>query len=390
MKTVLKLKTILVLALSFGWAGLPAFADDSGEQDYDKHLVKEGLLGTVNVLRELDVKTWTNRVTVTSNAAGGGDTKPADTIDGSAKYFQPNVDPSKPLVLTYTLPGLRTVSSLAIAYEYEANDAPAEVQLEGSSDGGTTWFKVFRSKARKSEYLKCFKPVQVSALRLTLEGDGTDQCRRRTKEVCVYADPDGPALPLFGTPDSGAFNFLRGFWYADKLKLVWSPENEVWTRMNSGLMGRGRFPEILLFKSSFPTQHDGGFGDAVTKGKRLYLRFDLDQAHPMNYAVLGTTGGNRCNFGLHPAEFYTANGNLDPATLKGASIPDLTGQGWILQKAWDQDSNLRKDFLFAHPGNFNQLLVVWDAFTTYENDRWNHLEIFGVEEAGTRAVKTKQ
>ena len=310
---------------------------------------------------------------------GGGDSKPADTIDGSAKCFLPNVDPSKPLVLTYTLPGPRTVSSLAMAYEYEANDAPAEVQLEGSSDGGTTWFKVFKSKARKSEFLKCFKPVPVSALRLTLEGDGTDQCRRRTKEVVVYADPEVP-LPLFGAQDSGAFSFLRGFWYADKLKLVWSPENTVWTKMNSGLMGRGRFPEILLFKSSWASQHDGGFGDAVTKGKRLYLRFDLDKAHPMNYALLGTTGGNRCNLGLHPAEFYTANGDLDPATLKGASIQDLTGQGWILQKAWDKDSNIRKDFLFAHPGKFNQVLVVWDAFTTYENDRWNHLEMFGGEE----------
>ncbi len=368
-----------------------AFADDEGEQDTDKKLVKAGLLGTVNVLRELDVKTWTNRVTVTSNVAGGGDSKPEDTIDGSAKCFRPNVDPSKPLVLTYALPGLKTVSSLAIAYEYEANDAPAAVQLEGSSDGGTTWFQVFKGKARKSEFLKCFKPVKVNALRLTQEGDGTDQCGRRTKEVCIYADPDAPALPLFGDKDSGAFNFLRGFWYADKLKLVWSPENPenkgVWTTMNAGLMGRGRFPEILLFKSSWATQHDGGFGDATTKGKRLYLRFGLDKAYPMNYGLIGTTGGDRCNFGLHPAEFYTANGNLDPAKLAGSSTRDLTGQGWVLQKAWDKDPNMRKEFVFEHPGKFNQMLVVWDAFAAYENDRWNHLEIFGSEAPAAGAPK---
>ena len=383
------MKHILILTLLFAGSGWSSLANDSGEQDYDKHLVKEGILGTVNVLRELDVKTWTNRVTVTSNVPGGGDSKPEDTIDGSAKCFRPKVDPSKPLVLHYMLPGLRTVSSLAIAYEYEGNDAPAEVQLEGSADGGTTWFKVFKSKARKSEFLKCFKPAKVNALRLTQEGDGTDTCGRRTKEVCVYADPDAPALPLFGPKGSGAFSFLRGFWYGEKLKLVWSPENKVWTTMNAGLMGRGRFPDILLFKSSWATQHDGGFGDAVTKGKRLYLRFDLDKACSMNYAVLGTTGGDRVNFGLHPAEFYTANGNLDPSTLAGSSIQDLTGQGWILQKAWDKDPSIRKEFQFARPGTYNQMLVVWDAFAAYENDRWNHLEIFGSVEPTKISDTTK-
>ena len=146
MKTVLTLKKTLTLALLFGLGTQPGFADDSGEQDYDKHLVKDGLLGTVNVLRELDVKTWTNRVTVTSNAAGG-DSKPEDTIDGSAKCF--------------------------------------------------------------------------------------------------------------------------------------------------------------------------------------------------------------------------------------------------LQKAWDKDSNIRKDFVFARPGKFNQMLVVWDAFTTYENDRWNHLEVFGAEQTANGVGKSK-
>ena len=191
MKTVLTLKTILALALLFGLGGLPAFADDAGEQDVDKHLVKEGLLGTVNVLRDLDIKTWTNRVTVTSNVAGGGDSKPEDTIDGSAKCFRPNVDPSKPLVLTYTLPGLRTVSSLAIAYESEGNDAPAEVQLEGSADGRTTWFKVFKSKARKSDFLKCFKPMKVNQMLVVWDGfKAFENDRWRRLEVFGSETPD--------------------------------------------------------------------------------------------------------------------------------------------------------------------------------------------------------
>jgi hypothetical protein len=373
------MKTALILTLLFAMCASSAFAGESGDTDHERPLVQQGVLGTVNVLRELDVKTWTNRVTVTSNVEGRNNSKPEDTIDGSGKTFHPQVDKVKPLVLTYMLPGPRTVSSLAIAYGDGGSDAPAQVQLEGSSDGGKTWFEVFKSKARKSDFLKCFKPAKVNALRLTQEGDGTDTCGRHTKEVVVYADAESP-LPLFGDKDSGAFNFLRGLWYADKLKLVWKPENKgVWTTMNAGLMGGERFPEILLFKAGYPTQHDGGFGDAVEKGKRLYLRFDLDKAYPMNYGLIGTTGGDRCNFGLHPAEFYTANGHLDPLTLKGSSINDLTGQGWILQKAWDKDPNIRKDFLFAHPGKFNQMLVVWDAFQTYENDRWSHLEMFGSE-----------
>jgi hypothetical protein len=37
------------------------------------------------------------------------------------------------------------------------------------------------------------------------------------------------------------------------------------------------------------------------------------------------------------------------------------------------------DFQFGHPGRFNQMLVVWDAFKAYQNDGWCHLEIFGAE-----------
>jgi hypothetical protein len=37
------------------------------------------------------------------------------------------------------------------------------------------------------------------------------------------------------------------------------------------------------------------------------------------------------------------------------------------------------------------MLVVWDAFQTYENDRWNHLEIFGSETPGAGSTpKTPQ
>ena len=68
-----------------------------------------------------------------------------------------------------------------------------------------------------------------------------------------------------------------------------------------------------------------------------------------------------------------------PATLAGSAIADIIAQGWVLQKSWDADASLGKNFALAHPGKFNQIIFVWDAFAAYENDRWSHLEMFGVE-----------
>jgi hypothetical protein len=356
-------------------AHMKALGNADGEARHmqgEMSLVKEGLLGTVNVLREMDLKAWTNRVTVSSNVEGKNNTTPDATIGGSSGYFDPKADPSQPVVLTYTLPCLRTVSSLAICYRGDS-EGPERLRLEGSTDAGQTWFPIFDIRGKG---LKCFKPVKVNALRLTQEGGS-----RRTKEVAIYADPEN-SPPLFGGKDSGAFSFHRALWYADKLKVVWSPENKVWTTLDGGKLGINRYPETVLFGASLPNQHTGGFGHAVTKGKRLYVRFDLDKACPMNFGAIYMPAGDnidssRSGIGLHPAEFYTANGPLDPGALPGSSIQDLTGHGWILQKAWDRDTSTRKDFPFAHPGQFNQMLVVWDAFTDYGNDSWCHLQIFG-------------
>ncbi len=399
------MKITMILALGFGLVSLPTLAAEqpAGEAAQVKgkmsgHLrslamedgeavqmarqmdmVKEGLLGTVNVLRELDTKTWTNRVTVSSNVEGNNGTKADATIGGGSGFFDPKADPSQPVVLTYTLPGLRTVSSLAICYRGDS-EGPERLRLEGSDNAGKTWFPIFEIRAKG---LKCFHPIKVNALRLIQEGGS-----RRTKEVCVYADPETP-LPLFGGKDSRAFSFLRALWYANKIQVLWSPENKVWTSLDGGKLGINRYPETVLFGASLPNQHTGGFGHAVTKGKRLYVKFDLDKACPMNFGAIYMPAGDnidpsRNGIGLHPAEFYTANGPLDPGTLPGSSIQDITGEGWIMQKTWDKDPGTRKEFQFAHPGQFNQMLVVWDAFTDYGNDSWCHLEIFGSgnEDAG--------
>jgi len=365
------MRTARTLAVILALCSLPTLADESGHIDHEHALVKQGVLGTANVLRELDLRAFSNLVTVTSNVDGIDSTKPEYTIDGGGLHFRPKAGPSTPVILTYTLPGLRTVSSLVVAYEYPPNDVPEMVRLEGSSDGGKTWSELCKVRPRAIDVLKCFRPAKVNALRLIQEGG---KGSRRTKEVFLYADPDVP-LPLFGGKDIGCFSFLRDLWHADKIKVIRSPRTDVWTSPTTGL------PKVL-FESTIATAHDGAWGDASEKGKRLYLRWDLDKAYPMDYGVVGialTEPATRCILGLHPAEFYTANGNLDPSGLKGSSIKNLTGQGWILQKAWDKDPSFSKGFPLERPGTYNQMLLVWDSYAAYENDRWSHLEMFGAQ-----------
>jgi len=114
----------------------------------------------------------------------------------------------------------------------------------------------------------------------------------------------------------------------------------------------------------------------------VYLRFDLDKAYPMNFGLIGCypMPKERAELllaGDSEAEFYTANGKLDPSTLKGGTTKDLTGQGWILQKAWTKDPDPCKGFLLNKPGKYNQMLLVWDSKKTYEYNRFAHFEMFG-------------
>jgi len=378
MKAVLILKTVPALALWLGLGGLSASAQENEQIDHELPFIKDGVLGTVNVLREIDVKTGKNRVKAQGAAEFSRDWNggPAEsTIDGGGvSYLQ--AKNTEPWVVTYTLPGLRTVSSIVIEYYGRGSESPDTVRLEGSVDGGKTWFQVFKSKPPKVDFLKCFKPAKVNALRLTQEGKSP-----RTAEVFVYADPEVP-LPLFGGKDSGAFSFLRDLWYGGKIKLIKSPSNSAWAEHSGGM------PHVP-FMSKIPGYHAAMcFGEGNKGGgNRLYVRLDLDKAYPMNFGLIGCPNageGTRPKQNLAEmcrAEFYTAHGNLDPSTLKGNSIQDLTGQGWVLQKAWDKDLAVSKDFLLQKPGKYNQILIVWDlgAYSVMDN-LWSHLEMFG---AGT-------
>jgi len=358
------MKRTVTLMLLLALGGLPAFAEDNEAIDHELPLIKDGLMGTVNVLRELDAKTGKNLVTVKGAAEFSRDWNggPAEsTIDGGAVSYR-QAKNTEPWVVTYTLPGLRTVSSIAIEYMGRA-EPPDTVRLEGSVDGGKTWFVVFKSKLWKTDFfLKCFKPAKVNALRLILtqERDAPEPgtCLRHILEVFVYADPETP-LPLSGGKDSGAFSFLRHLAFAGKVTEVGSPDKSaVWARLASGTVGA-----YELFQSKIEGGHGPVFGEGTEVGKRLYLRFDLDQACPMNFGVIGCLPFKKGEeswilAGASQAEIYTANGHLDPSTLKGNSIKDITGQGWILQKAWDKDPSYLKSFQLARPGKYNQMLVV--------------------------------
>ncbi len=371
------MKTILTLALLFGLCSRPVSADESGHRDHEAPLVKDGVLGTVNVLRELDVKTGKNRVTVESNDKFTADWfgGPVEsTIDGSAIPYNIRVA-SGPEVITYVLPGLRTVSSLVIQY-WEPQDAAETVRLEGSADSGKSWTELMKSKPRKTDFLKCFKPAEVNQLRLSLKG-GEAGNLRRIAEVFVYADPAVP-LPLFGGKDSGAFSFVRDLWYAGKIKQLTSPaKHAVWTQSWGGMPRPHN-----LFMSGMASAHDGCWGEGSEAAKRVYLRFDLDKAYPMNFGLIGCypMPKERTELvlaGDSEVEFYTANGTLDPDILKRGTIKDLTGQGWILQKAWNRDPSVCKGFLLEQPGQYNQMLLVWDSKKTYEYNRFAHFEMFG-------------
>ena len=282
---ILLLSTLLVLCGQ-------VLAAESGDVDHERKLVEQGVLGTVNVLRELDPRAFTNRVTVTSNVHGLNGTVPEDTIDGSGKLFQPKVSSSEPLVLTYTLPSLRTVSSVVIAYLYAGMyDAPASVRLERSTNSGKTWIKVFDSAARKTTFTKVFPPVLANAPRLMQEGDGTDKSGRRTKEVSVYADPEA-MLATAASKEGGLFNFLRTAWYAGRIKQFRSPDSAVWTRPYGGKS----FPHAP-FGSEIADGHDGAWGgsDKNEVGRRVFLRMDFEQARSMEFAVIGSIPDGKTN-----------------------------------------------------------------------------------------------
>jgi hypothetical protein len=199
-------------------------------------------LSKLTIDGKLDEAVWSLPMTAGKLLSGTGTA--AETIDGSGNSLQPRQEGSASLVLAYALPGLRTVSSLAIA----GMGRPEAVTLEGSADGGQTWFVVFKSKAfRTSAGLKGFKPAKVNRLRLTEEGGGL----HRTKEVFIYADPEA-SPPLYGGADSGAFSFLRDLWYAGKIRLFTSPETATWART-------GGRPHVL-FQSDMVNSHDGAWG----------------------------------------------------------------------------------------------------------------------------------
>ncbi len=396
-QALVTLKTVLKLALLFGLSILQALGQEGGEGRRP-----ESFLGTVNVLREFGVNSTTNLVTAAANFKGRpkGDEEESDysvsnTIDGSGRYYHPTMT-SDTSIITYTLPGLRTVSSLGRSsiHSGQSSDSPKKVRLEGSADEGKTWFDLIRCNTQcQGEFEKRFPPATVNRLRLSQTVEPESEIperityRNRTVEVQVCADPGTP-LPLFGSKKTGAFNYLPDLYRAKKMTVIPSPSKD--TPGNNVWAGNDVDRPLNLFDHLMSDGHFGSYGESEhpchsIPGRRIYLRFDLDMAYPMNFCVIGCSLNNEGILGRYAkAEFYTANGKLDPSTLKGHTIKDLTGQGWILQKAWDKDPSYLKSFLLARPGKYKQMLVVWDAYAQgTQCQRWDNLEMFGFEEPGT-------
>ena len=164
---------------------LAQHSTESGHDDRELPLVEAGVLGTINVLRDLDPKTFANRVTVECNAPGAAG-KPEFTIDGGGDSFTPTAN--KPCVLTFALPAVQTVSSLAVAYEYAPSDVPNAVLLEGSADSGKTWAPLCKVWPRQRDVVKAFKPAKADRLRLTQE------TQLAVQNAFAPGAPQGPRL----------------------------------------------------------------------------------------------------------------------------------------------------------------------------------------------------
>lgn len=135
---------------------------------------------------------------------------------------------------------------------------------------------------------------------------------------------------------------------------------------------------ITQFTNGDTWQLDG-VRDSLTADptQRVYYRMDLDKAYQMNYATLGSDSSGNQWGAFGNAEFYTHNGSLlDPSGLGSASSASLTGQGWVLQKAWTADTANAKSFLLSQPGLYNQILLVWDEGGASQSGRLTNLEIF--------------
>lgn len=317
----------------------------------------------VNVMREFIFGSTTNLVTSTqpSHIEGSG---------ANDNWF--NGDTPGTSVTTYTLPGLRTVSSFSANYE-AGFDSPASLTWEGSANGGATWSTLGTyspiNPPGTTLYSNTFTAMAVNKLRLTqVAASSSGNYYNRTKEVQVFMDASAPAQQMYGDY-AGAFSYLRDLRVAGKITPFNSPNNAVWNSPESA--------SITQLTNGDTWQLDG-VRDSLTADatQRVYYRMNLDKAYQMNYATLGSDSSGNQWGAFGNAEFYTHNGSLlDPSGI-GSSIAALQGQGWVLQKAWTADAANAKSFLLSQPGLYNQILLVWDEGGDQQSGRLTNFELF--------------
>jgi len=319
-----------------------------------------------NVLREFTLGSTVNQVT------GGSNT--TNHMDGSGAGDNVLLGSPGTVTRDYILAGSRTVSRMD--YDFTGSfDAQASVAVYGSTDGGATYpllLTSYNTLATDPFFGTTFTPTAVNAVRTvtTVNTQWGGGYYNRNQEVRLYLDTSvsQSLYGQYGMVTANALDYMVDLSNAGKITYASSPNNVVWNALDVG-------PSATLFNANMYQLDGPRTSGTVDPGQRVYMKLTLDQAYQMDFATLGSEDNPWGRLGN--SEFYTYNGaSLNPSGLSGSTILDLTGQGWVLQKTWSNDTTRSKSFLLATPGEYNQILLVIDAAG---DNRLSNFEMFGFE-----------
>jgi len=309
----------------------------------------------INVLRQYDPVTGDNLVQGSYDVTGMYMQYDAD-IDGSGLCLQfNNADSADDVaVITYTLPGERTVDSYFVQWP-SGSQLPANFKLEGYN--GAEWV-VFAdyAPAAAGTLAESFTEATVTQIRATFTGPSSGGAYILMNELRVFMKT-GQAVNV-----NDGYNYLP-----DKYNGGFSSSNStLWAAPYAG-------PASLIDQNF--SSHTKATAPSPEGGNRAFVVFDLGGSIQMSAASLGGYHGQ--NWGNW--ECYTAPDgdppalqNIDPPGA-GETIKDkITQAGWTLQHEHGAGSNAM-DFIFNHPGQYRWLALVWDV----QGGACSNFELYG-------------